>query len=138
MRRDHPLATRACTLSDCLEYDWVMQPSGSLMRGTVERFLQERHLALPGTVIETGSLMLTLAFVIRSQAVGTMSTPAASLFAEDQASPLVRLRVAGDLAVAPYSVVTLRDRTLTPAAQTFLTVLQTQLRQRAGSAPVGP
>ncbi|SMO70896.1 LysR family transcriptional regulator [Paracoccus laeviglucosivorans] len=131
VRRGHPLAA-GCTLGDCMGYDWVMQPSGSLLRSTVERYLQDQGLPMPDTVIETGSLMLTLAFVLQSQAVGVMSTPAARLFSTERASPLVCLPLARDLAVASYSVVTLRDRVPTPAAQTFLKILRDELRQRRG------
>lgn len=129
--RDHPLLSRPdCALHDCLDYDWVMQPSGSMMRSTVERYLRDRGLNLPQTVIATGSLMLTLAFVLRSQAVGVMSLPAARLFSQLEGAVIAALPVAPDLSVAPYSIVTLRDRVPTPAAQTFLRVLRDELRQR--------
>lgn len=131
VRRDHPLLAAAdCELRDCLRHDWVMQPNGSMLRGTVERYLLDRGLGLPQTVIATGSLMLTLAFVLRSQAVGVMSLSAARLFAQIEGAPIALLPVAADLHVAPYSIVTLRDRILTPAAQTFLRVLREELRQR--------
>jgi len=132
--RDHPLAAGGIRdLRDCLDYDWVMQPSGSMLRGAVERYLIDRGLSLPPTVISTSSLMLTLAFVLRSQAVGVMSTSAAQLFAvETRNAPVVRLEVAGDLCVAPYSIVTLRDHQPTPAAQIFLKILRDELRQRSG------
>lgn len=127
VRRGHPL-TQGCALADCLNYDWVMQPTGSLLRSTVERYMQDRGLAAPNTVIETASLMLTMAFVLQSQAVGVMSTPAARLFSTDRASSLVCLPVAPDLMVSSYSVVTLHGRVPTPAAQTFLKILRDQLR----------
>lgn len=132
VRRDHPLAVRPdCTLADCLGYDWVMQPGGTMLRMTVERHLTECGLALPDTVISTGSLALTLAFVIRSQAVGVMSSAAARLFAgEDGSGPVRALEVAPGLDVATYSIVTLRDRVPTPAARIFLKTLQDELQQR--------
>ncbi|HWL56180.1 MAG TPA: LysR family transcriptional regulator [Paracoccus sp. (in: a-proteobacteria)] len=131
---DHPLAADGVRdLRDCLGYDWVMQPSGSMLRGAVERYLIDRGLSLPPTVISTSSLMLTLAFVLRSQAVGVMSTSAALLFAEEaRGAPVVRLDLAGDLSVAPYSIVTLRDHQPTPAARIFLKILRDELRQRRG------
>lgn len=131
VRRGHPL-TQGGTLGNCLDYDWVMQPSGSLLRGTVERYLQDRGQRLPATIIETSSLMLTLAFVMRSQAVGVMSTPAAQLFATERDAPVAILPLTPDLAVASYSVVTLRGRVPTPPAQTFLKILREELRQRRG------
>lgn len=131
VRRDHPLLRKPdCELRDCLSQEWVMQPTGSMLRGTVERYLLDRGLNLPQTVIATGSLMLTLAFVLRSQAVGVMSLSAAQLFSQLDGAPIAALPVAADLNVAPYSIVTLRDRVLTPAAQTFLSVLREEMQQR--------
>lgn len=131
---DHPLAaTPKCELRDCLEFDWIMQPTGSLLRNAVERYLAERGLTPPPTVISTSSLMLTLAFVLRSQAVGVLSTSAAQLLAtENRRAPITRLRAAGDLSVAAYSIVTLRDHAPTPAAQVFLNMLREELRLRRG------
>ncbi|MDS9466715.1 LysR family transcriptional regulator [Paracoccus sp. MBLB3053] len=129
---DHPLARlKRCELRDCLEYDWVMQPTGSMLRGAVERYLTDRGLGMPRTIIATASLTLTLAFVMRSQAVGILSTAAAELFSKESGeAPIRALRVAPELQVAPYSIVTLRDRVPTPAAQLFLNVLREGLRLR--------
>ena len=114
-------------LADCLRFDWVMQPAGSMLFTAVKTYLERYDLPMPQTVIETASLMLTAGFVLNSQAVGVMSTPAARLFAGDS----VRiLPVAEDLRVGFYSVVTLRDRKPTSAAQTFLKLLRDEFRQR--------
>ena len=126
VRKDHPLA-QGSDLADCLRFDWVMQPAGSMLFTAVKTYLERYDLPMPQTVIETASLMLTAGFVLNSQAVGVMSTPAARLFAGDS----VRiLPVAEDLRVGFYSVVTLRDRKPTSAAQTFLKLLRDELRQR--------
>ncbi|MBD9528171.1 MULTISPECIES: LysR family transcriptional regulator [Paracoccus] len=132
VRRDHPLARRkGLTLEECLPFDWVMQPTGSMLCDTVERYLTGRGLALPSTVISTGSLMLSFAFVMRSQAVAVMSSSAARLFSEaGEGGPVTELDVVPGLSVPAYSIVTLRDREPTPAAQIFLKVLEEELRGR--------
>ena len=129
--RDHPLGGNPCDLSDCLAHDWVMQPPGTVLRATVERYLLDRGLVLPASVISTGSLMLTLAFVMHSPAVGVLSTSAARLFEAENRGPVLRLPVAPDLAVTPYAIVTLRGREPTAAARVFLNVLREELQQRA-------
>lgn len=129
--RDHPLGCGPCDLSDCLAHDWVMQPPGTVLRATVERYLLDRGLVLPASVISTGSLMLTLAFVMHSPAVGVLSTAAARLFGTENRGPILRLPVAPDLAVTPYAIVTLRGREPTAAARVFLNVLREELQQRA-------
>lgn len=134
VRRDHPLASgESFSLADCLQYDWVMQPTGSLLRVAVERYLADCGLPPPGTVISTSSLMLTYAFIVRSQAVGVMSTAAAELFeTAGETGPITALDVVPGLSVSAYAIVTLHDRVPTPSARLFLNVLQDELRARSG------
>ncbi|AGT10338.1 LysR family transcriptional regulator [Paracoccus aminophilus] len=130
VREGHPLAlTPPKGLADCLGYDWIMQPPGGLLRTTVEQFLLAHGLPMPARVIGTSSLMLTLAFVTRSDAVGTMSTAAAGFFAEAEGvrAPIRLLPVAPDLAVSSYGIITLKDRAPTPAATVMLNQLRAAL-----------
>ena len=105
-------------LTETLRFDWVMQPRAGLLRRTVEAYLMERGLPLPQRVVGTASLMFTLALVSRSNAIGIMSTQAEEFFRSQDSlgARIVRLPVARDLMVAPYGLVTMRDRKLTPAA----------------------
>lgn len=133
VREDHELARNPpATLADCLGYDWVMQPPGGLLRTTIEQYLLARGLNLPQRVIGTSSLMLTLAFINRSDAIATMSTAAASFFAGSQGlrAPIHILPIARDLAVSSYGIVTLRDRAPTPAAMVILRRLMQELADR--------
>ncbi|WP_170293904.1 LysR family transcriptional regulator [Paracoccus limosus] len=132
VRRGHALDRPDCTLADCLAFDWVMQPAGSVLHGTVARYLDQRGLDLPRTVIATGSIMLTLAFARQSQAVGVISAAAARQFADFPGAPLVLLPVAEDLNVAAYSLVTLRGQLSNPAVAAFMAVLRTELDLRRG------
>ncbi|WP_134678661.1 LysR family transcriptional regulator [Paracoccus ravus] len=137
VRADHPLVSASgATLRDCLGFDWVIQPPGSMMRVSVERYLLDRGLGVPGKVIDTSSLMLTMAFVMQSDAIGITSRAAARLFAsvQGQGGRIACLDVAPELEVPAYSIVTLRDRVPTSAAQTFLTILQDALRNRGADA----
>lgn len=130
---DHPLRAAApCTLQDCLAYDWVMQASGSLMYRAVERYLLERGLQVPRSVITTDSLMLTMGFAMRSTAIGVVPAAAAQAFTQGscERTPIARLPVAEGLAVPPYSIVTLRDRTPSAAVRTVLRLLAAQMRER--------
>lgn len=126
VRRGHQLdQRRPPALSDTLGFDWVMQPRGGLLRNTVEQYLLHHRVGLPARVVSTMSMMLTLAFVTRTNAVGTMSAAAADFFASGEGGglPILRLPLAPDLRVSPYGIVTLRDRELTPAARTLRTAL---------------
>lgn len=132
VRRGHALDRSGCSLADCLQFEWVMQPAGSVLHGTVADYLSARGLGLPQTGIATGSIMLTLAFVRETQAVGVISASAARQFAGFPGAPLVILPVAQDLCVSAYSVVTLREHLSTPAATAFMAVLRAELDLRRG------
>lgn len=136
VRGDHPLAEGRCDLADCLAHEWVMEPPGSVMHGAVEAYLADRGLEMPAMPVSTTSLMMTLGFVLNSQAVGVMSAPAARLFAAvggGQGGIRV-LDLAPDLAVAPFAIVTLRARRPGPALEAFLAILRQELQRRAAAA----
>lgn len=119
VRAGHELDLRPPSdLTETLRFDWVMQPRAGLLRRTVEAYLMERGLPLPQRVVGTASLMFTLALVGRSNAVGVMSTQAEEFFRSQESlgARIVRLPVAPDLMVAPYGLVTMRERKLAPAA----------------------
>ena len=120
VRAGHELDLRPPSdLTETLRFDWVMQPRAGLLRRTVETYLMERGLPLPQRVVGTASLMFTLALVIRSNAIGVMSTQAEEFFRaqESLGAHIVRLPVAPALMVAPYGLVTMHERKLTPAAE---------------------
>lgn len=140
VREGHELALRPPSgIEECLDYDWVMQPPGGLLRTTVEQYLLSRGLDLPRRVIGTSSLMLTLAFTNRSDAIAIMSQAAANFFAgEDGLQAKVHiLPVAPELSVSSYGILTLRDRAPTPAAMVILQRLMQELSLRA-QASAGP
>lgn len=119
VRAGHELDLRPpADLLEPLRFDWVMQPRAGLLRRTVETYLMERGLPLPQRIVGTASLMFTLALVSRSNAIGVMSTQAEEFFrAHDSlGARIVRLMIAPDLMVAPYGLVTMRGRKLSPAA----------------------
>lgn len=138
VREAHALVmTPPESLADCLAYDWVMQPSGGLLRTTIEQYVLARGLSLPPRIIGTSSLMLTLAFVTRSDAIGMMSTAAAAFFAgaDGIKAPIRVLAIAPDLAVSPYGIVTLKDRAPTPAAKVILERLALELARPVSVEP---
>ncbi|MBE3638591.1 LysR family transcriptional regulator [Mangrovicoccus sp. HB182678] len=120
VRRGHPLSRQpAPRLEDCLDYDWVMQPPGGLQRRTVETWLLQRGLPLPGRILGTASLLLTLALIAETNAIAPVAR-AVALFhggTGGTGGNYEILPVAEDLAVAPYSLIRLRDQPLSAAAE---------------------
>lgn len=130
VRADHELARNPpASIARLLDYDWVMQPTGGLLRRAVEEHLLSHGLPMPARVISTGSLMLSLGFVLKSGAIGVMSTSVAQFYADEGGlgTGLICLPIGAQLSVPAYGLVTLREKVATPAAATFLRVLNERL-----------
>jgi DNA-binding transcriptional LysR family regulator len=132
VRAEHPLTRRAgITLQECVEFDWVLQPLGGLMRQTVENYLIDRRVPLPARVISTSSTLMTLALIASSNAIAPIALAAANFFASDEGlhARLVALPIAPDIAVSPYSLLRSASRELSPASR----VVHGQIRDRIES-----
>lgn len=120
VRQDHPLTWLAQPdLSDCLAYDWVMQPAGGLLRQTIESYLRARGHRPPDRVLGTTSILFTLAFVQDSDAIAPVASAVADFYARDTqlGGRLEILNVAPDLHVETYGLVRRDQDELPPAAE---------------------
>ena len=133
VREDHPLTRHdRLRLESCVEFDWVLQPLGGLMRQTVETYLMDRRIPLPARVISTSSTLMTLALVSQSNAIAPIALAAARFFrsAEGLGGKIVSLPVAPDLAVTSYSLLRPAHRALSPTSL----IVHEQMRARVAVA----
>lgn len=115
-RAAHPLAGRApVALVELLAYDWVMQAPGAPIRLAIEQALRARGARPPTRVTNTSSLLATIALLATSEAVAPVSREVAGLVAT-VGSGFVALPVRERPMVAPYSLLSLRGRRLSPLA----------------------
>ncbi|BCH20680.1 LysR family transcriptional regulator [Mesorhizobium sp. L-8-10] len=121
VRRGHPLLGGGAPvpLERLTAYDWVFQPGGSLLRRTIEALLIAANVPLPDQVLNTSSLLLTLVMVAQSDAIAPVATEVADFIRAEQglAGAIEILPVDVDIEVQPYSLIMLRNRALSPAAQ---------------------
>ncbi len=118
VRAGHPLLRRETTpLAELAEYDWVMQPSGSLLRRTVEATFVTRNVRPPDRMLNTSSLLLTLVTIARSDAIAAVSVAVARFIKDDLKGEIEILPLDFAIEVQPYSLIMLRDRRLSPAAR---------------------
>ena len=113
----HPLAGRSgIGLADLVAYEWVMQSAGAPIRLAIEEALLASGAQPPARVTNTSSLLVTIAMLATSQAVAPVSREVAGLVA-GVGSGFVMLSLRERLVVAPYALLALRGRRLSPVAQ---------------------
>ena len=120
VRRGHPLAKGGTVELDQLtDYDWVFQPAGSLLRRTIETLFMSRNIPMPDRVLNTSSLLLTLVMVAQSDSIAPVALDMAKFINDEAglAGAIEILPIAFDIDVQPYSIITARNRLLSPAAK---------------------
>ncbi len=131
VRRGHPLADgRIVQLDELTGYDWVFQPGGSLLRRTIETIFMSRNVPLPERILSTSSLLLTLVMVAQSDAIAQVALDMAKFVndAEGLAGAVEILPVSFDIEVQPYSIITARNRGLSPAAKLLYDHILAEIR----------
>ena len=120
VRRNHPLMQRRRVgLDDLVHFDWVFQPEGSLLRRTVESIFLSHNAPLPERVLNTTSSLLTMVMVAQSDAIAPVSMEVAEFLSSENGlnGDISILPIDFEITVQPYSLITSRDRQLSPAAQ---------------------
>lgn len=132
VRRGHPLLSRETVPLDGLPaYDWVFQPGGTLLRRAVESLFLARNAPLPERILNTGSLLLTLVMVAQSDAIAPVSIEVADFIRAGTglAGAIEILPVDAEIVVQPYSLITLRNRPLSPAARTLYAEIERSIAE---------
>ena len=117
VRRGHPLAAlNVVTPADLVGRDWVLQPTGSLLRRKLDAMMHRHGLPLPDRILDTSSELITLAMVSRTDAIAAVAVAVAELL-QSLGGDFEILRLSEPLTVEPFGLVRLRSRALSPAAE---------------------
>jgi DNA-binding transcriptional LysR family regulator len=130
VRRDHPLLRRPeIAMARLMEFDWVLPREGALLRTTVENMLLAQGQRLPQKVLSTSSFLMTLVTISQTNAIAPIATSVARFFAaqEGMGGAVAELPIDIALEVAPYALITMAGRELTPAAQAFYDFISASL-----------
>jgi DNA-binding transcriptional LysR family regulator len=122
-RPGHPLFNASqLTLTDLLDYCWIVPPVGSVMRHQLDLMFQELDLPQLKNRVETGSLLFMTKMMQQSDMVGMLAVDTARYYADHG---LLRiLPVVVPCQMAPFGFITRRDKQLPPAAQVVLNALK--------------
>lgn len=119
VRADHPLArARVVTLTELVGQEWIMQQRGYPIREAVAAAFADVGLAAPRNVVNSPSLLLTIAYLAQTDAVTAVSQEVADLMIH----PPVKARLTviptpRPIRVPPYFLLDLKRRPLSPLAR---------------------
>lgn len=124
-RVGHALTGKATVvLADLAELSWVLQPRGSLLRRRVESLFHAEGRPSPRQVINTRSLMMTLAFVERSDAIGVISKDVVTRIAGGRGLHI--LPMAPGISVEPYGLILSSRRLGSPATRLLVEAVEAE------------
>jgi DNA-binding transcriptional LysR family regulator len=134
VRKDHPLTKlEQVTLHDVMAYDWVLPNATSPLTAAVLQRLASLGFAPPRQRLSTASFLLTLALLQQSNAIAPLASAVTNQFVSTDDSAFVRVNIALNIAVIPYSLITRKDALLPRAAQSVLGLISQNLAQKSGS-----
>ncbi len=104
---------------------WVLQPSGMLLRHQVVLLFNGLSQSSLRPVLNTSTVLLTLAYLLRGDPIGVISAPVGSILArQGQFARLTLPAEAVNLAVESYGMVRLLDRPLSAQALRMLEIVR--------------
>ena len=118
-RADHPLArARLVTLTELVGQEWIMQQRGAPIREATLAAFASVGLSEPDNIVNSPSLLLTIAYLAQSNAITPVSREVAELLIQ----PPVRagftiLPTPQPIRVPPYFLLDLKRRPLSPLAK---------------------
>ncbi|MDP5306507.1 LysR family transcriptional regulator [Paracoccus spongiarum] len=131
-RAGHPLARAPrVTLTELADCEWVMQQRGAPIREAALAAFADVGLPEPANIVNSPSLLLTMAYLAQGDAIAAVSQEVADLLIQPPiAAGFAQLRLAQDLRVSAYYLLDLRRRPLSPLALR----LRDRLAQSSASA----
>ncbi|ETX27489.1 LysR family transcriptional regulator [Roseivivax isoporae] len=129
-RAGHPMAGDGpLGLAGLSSLTWVMQAPGMPIRAAVDAAYLAEGLAPPSEVVDTASLLVTLAYLRDTNAVAPAAREVADLLIGAGAAGIVRLPLARPITLSPYNLIRRRQRPASPVAERLMTMVLDRLGQ---------
>jgi DNA-binding transcriptional LysR family regulator len=131
VRAGHPLLRRPRLDLDALGgCTWIVQQHGMPIREAIEQKHLVAGLRPPKDVIESSSLLMTIAYLMASDAVSPVATEVSDLLLNSNAGALATLDMREAIIVSPYHLIRRRRRPISPLAQRLLSLVLERLSAR--------
>lgn len=131
VRKGHPLLEKeVVSIEDLTGNDWVFQPPGTLLRRRLEDIFISAGVPLPENIVNTSSVVLTLAVVCKTNAIAPIALDMADFICgqSSQAGEACILPIDFAIDVKPYSLITARERALPPSARLLYDIILQESR----------
>ncbi|MGH8621796.1 MAG: LysR substrate-binding domain-containing protein, partial [Burkholderiales bacterium] len=115
---NHWARRRQMVLADLVDEPWVLPPQGSAIGSYIAEAFRASSLDYPGRVAVSSSLQFTYALVATGRYLGTFPGSLLHFGGKRYALKVLPITLPGD--PPPVSMVTLKNRTLAPAAKLFI------------------
>lgn len=129
-RADHPLGRAPIvTLTQMVDHEWVLQQRGSPIREATLAAFAAVGLAEPRNILDSPSMLMTVAYLSQSDAIAAVSDEVAQLLIRPPISAnFTVLETAQEMRVPPYYLLSQVHRPLSPLAQRLRDELATMSR----------
>lgn len=119
VRKEHPLLkAKSVSLADVTGYEWVIQGRGNPIREAIDASFANLGLRSPANVINSSSLLVTIALLARTDAIGPLASELKELLTDSPVNAgFAPLPLNSDIRVPPYYVMTQRSRLISPATR---------------------
>lgn len=125
-RVGHPLSRRAVvSVADLQSEIWILQTRGSTLRRRVDALFREADLGPPRNIVNTDSLLVTLAYLARTDAVTIVSEPVA--LQQAAFGQVAIIPTPFDLTLSAYGLIVPTQRSLRPAVAAVVAALSQHL-----------
>jgi DNA-binding transcriptional LysR family regulator len=125
-RNGHPLAARErVTLEDLVGQTWILQPRETLLRRLVHAMFRSQGLPVPAQVIESASVVMSMAMIVKTDALSVTARALADLYCSTNRFSILRFEKR--FSVEPYGFVLMKDHPLSPGARTLLAAVRAAL-----------
>lgn len=119
VRQGHPLTTKGpFDLSDLTEYEWVVQAPHTPLRKALEEALITNNISPPSEIINTTSLLVTIAYLESSNAIAPISREVQELLAPETGERgLASISLDKSIIIKPYHLIAYKARLISPLAK---------------------
>lgn len=122
---DHPLAAQpSITMADLLDYDWIIQTNHSSIGEAVESAFRKSGTPTPRNLIRTSSYLAMIAYLGSSTAITPVTNKVSEFLTNGTfGKNLITLTLPREIIVAPYYLIQVKGRLLSPIARSFKSIL---------------